>query len=302
MASSEVQRVRAINFMKDKITQKFDKLVTTWQGYDKMRSRMLPRSLSTMMVTGEDDEEGPFSSRKRAERAIAADHDEEDEICNIIRNRGRSVRKLSCPAAEFDVLNAFHENPNEFLSLPPIPIYMHETTSDTIRCESPELNYNDPWKFSDNCDQGDPWTPKINIEPNNADQRLSTHQDQDQVDDNSDQKLVFKPRRHSLFAFSPTDTLTVVDYKAQSAPPRRSLTVEEEPLLSIARSQRVQVLSGAGGRRGSTKRKSKKKKIVSTETGAIMPAVLLTYQGGLFLGECESQLQNSTHDYRVSVC
>lgn len=280
--STEVQRIRAYNFVKEKskkwfqdetgrISQKFDKLVTSWQGYDKMRSRILPRGLSTMITTGDDEEEGPFSSRKRAERAITADHDEEDEICGVIRSRGRMVRKMSCPTAEFNFFAALDDNPNEFLSLPPIPVYTHDTFTDayepTRRCA----------------------TPEVTLKPERNDRY--NH-------DDCDQKLVIKPRRHSLFTFSPTDTLMVVD-KDSKAQPRRSLTAEEEPLLSIVRDQRVELVSG---RRGSTKRKSKKKKILSTETGAIMPAVLLTYQGGLFLGECESQLQNSTADYRISVC
>lgn len=257
--STEVQRIRAYNFVKEKskkwikdetgkISEKFDKFVTTWQGYDKIRSRRLPKGLSTLMSPDDEENEGPFSSRKKAERAIAADLEEENEICQVIRNRGRTVRKMSCPTTGLDFHTALETDPEAFLSLPPIPIYMHE-----------EFKEND--------------------EKNNV---------------SYDRKLTIQPRRHSVFAFSPTDTLVVMDKSQQ---PRRSLAIEEEPLLS--KEYRVQVQTG---RRNSTKRKSKKKKIVSTETGAIMPAVLLTYQGGLFLGECESQLQNSTTDYQVSVC
>jgi len=49
----------------------------------------------------------------------------------------------------------------------------------------------------------------------------------------------------------------------------------------------------ASGRR---RRSSRKKQKIVSESGAIMPSVLLTYQGGLFTGENELYLGQSAND------
>lgn len=98
----------------DKLKSSLDNFRIMFKGYNKMRSSMLPKGVSMLMASNNQDEEdeGPF---KRG--GIRAG----------IRN---SQRRVSCP--EEDVLTRMNElnEPGEFSSLPPISLPFEDNQND----------------------------------------------------------------------------------------------------------------------------------------------------------------------------